>query len=497
MRSLRSRVLAWTIGGMALVLVVFGAAVYVMARHFASEEFDNSLQAAAQALAALVKVEDGKAEMELEDPDMPEFSRARRPAYFELWDGPAVVRRSASLGQQDLDLPGGSGKKRWCQAAKLPDGRAGRIAVLVFVPRAEPADEDGGGQDRTHDDKASTSSRVGGGGQNRTHDDRVSMSYHPITLAVARETRKMDEALASLGWLLAGGAAVSVLAMLVAASLVVRHGLGPLGALAGRIAAIRPENLAARVPTDGMPAEIAPVAARLNELLGRLEDALGRERALTADVAHELRTPLGGLQSTIEVALARSREADEYRQALADCLDIVRQTGGMAANLLVLARLEGGQVSLRPEPIRLAELVEATWRPHASRARGRGITLADRLAPDLACAADREILAIVLANLLANAAEYTPDGGLVEVAGRLGDDAVVLTFSNTGCTLSADEAARVFDRFWRGDAARSGTGVHCGLGLSLVDRAAHVLGGTVAAQVADGRFVVTVVLPVR
>jgi len=509
MTSLRSRLLAWTIGGMALVLAVFGVAVYAMARHFASEAFDDSLQDTARALSALVRVENGRAEIEMEDRDMPEFSRARRPAYFELWDGQTVVRRSASLGPQDIDATPVPGKTRWFRPARLPDGRPGRVAVLVFTPKAER--EDVG---PTAENPNAEGTGDGRGSLDRPAGDKTPTIAHPLMIAVVRETREMDDALASLAWTMAGVGAVSVLIMLVSAAVAVRRGLAPLAALAGRIADIGPENMAARVPTDELPAEIAPVVARLNELLGRLEAAILRERAMTADVAHELRTPIGGLQSTIEVALTRPRDADEYRQTLRDCLEIVRQTGGMTANLLALARLEGGQVPMRPEQIGLAEMVDAGWRPHEAAASGRGVSFQNRVPADLECAADREILAILMANLLANAAEYTDAGGRIEVSGGRADapdvpgasgqsvasggargDAVELTFANTGCTLSAAQAAHVFDRFWRGDSARAATGVHCGLGLSLADRAARVLGGKVAAQVADGRFAVTVVLP--
>jgi signal transduction histidine kinase len=369
--------------------------------------------------------------------------------------------------------------------------------VLNFEPRPEPANEETTGTD--HHDKI-TPSDADTPEESSEADDAgkgTPLPRHLLTLAVARDTLEMDKDLAALRWLLAGSAAGSVLVMLVVAGLVVRHGLRPLGALAGRIAAIREENLSARIPTGEMPAEMAPVGARLNELLERLDAAFRRERALTADVAHELRTPLGGIQSTIEVTLAQARPPEEYRQALRDCLEIVRQTGGMTANLLSLARLEGGQLPLHPETLRPAELVAALWRPHAASARERGIAFQNQIPPLLACATDREILAIVLANLLANAAEYTGDYGRIEVAGQTQGDTVVMTVRNPGGTLSADDAAHVFDRFWRGDTARSGTGVHCGLGLSLAERAMHVLGGSIAATVTDGTFTATVTLSAR
>jgi signal transduction histidine kinase len=152
--------------------------------------------------------------------------------------------------------------------------------------------------------------------------------------------------------------------------------------------------------------------------------------------------------------------------------------------------------------VRVAELLEALWRPHAAQAQARGIVLERRLPADLQCTADRDLLALVVSNLLANAVEYANDGGRIEVLGQAADDTLELSVANTGCNLSAAEVTHVFDRFWRGDAARTGTGVHCGLGLSLVERAVRALGGAVSATVSPygpvlggDRFVVRVTLP--
>ena len=213
-------------------------------------------------------------------------------------------------------------------------------------------------------------------------------------------------------------------------------------------------------------------------------------------MAHELRTPLAGLRSTIEVALSRPRPAAEQTQSLRECLEIVRQTQAMTDNLLALARIEGGQVSPRPQAVALAETVDAFWRPHARVAQARAITFANSLPAGLEGSVDRDLLAMALTNILANAAEYTSDGGRIEVSGQSKPGAVELVFSNTGCTLTAEQAAHVFDRFWRGDASRTGTGVHCGLGLALVERAVQALGGTVTAAAEDGRFVIRLTIPI-
>jgi signal transduction histidine kinase len=180
---------------------------------------------------------------------------------------------------------------------------------------------------------------------------------------------------------------------------------------------------------------------------------------------------------------------------MTDCLNIIRHMQAMVDNLLALARLEGGQSTLRPEAIHLAELLEVIWQPLAHRARERGITNTKQVPSDLVCTSDRDILIIVFTNLLTNAAEYTDDGGRIEVTATQAGGSIELAIANTGSRLSEEEERHVFDRFWRGDASRTGTGTHCGLGLALVQRAVASLGGTVVASVGDSIFTVRVTLP--
>jgi signal transduction histidine kinase len=139
---------------------------------------------------------------------------------------------------------------------------------------------------------------------------------------------------------------------------------------------------------------------------------------------------------------------------------------------------------VRAENLAPAGLVNDCWRLHAEDAAARGIVFENALPADLECSADRGILSLVIGNLLDNAAAYTNDGGTIraEVAG---ERPVEIVFSNTGCRLGPDQVARVFDRFWRGDPSRAGTGAHCGLGLALVQRAMRAIGGTATASIRE------------
>lgn len=468
--SLKSRLLLLTVAGMALVVGVFALAMNAAVDQSLTGGFDAALAATASTLAAEVEQQGNTINETFDEAemDLSAFKRPKRPDYYQLWyeDG-TVAARSPSLGSADLPRGKASPDTPAFDSLTLPDGRRGRAVTLVFLPKVEQ--EEGKRQ--------------------------PTAPLQRVTLVVARGTADIEAKRSAFRWLLAGAAAGTILLTLLVAALVVRQGLRPLDRLAAEIAAIREDRLDTTIPVEGMPREMAPIVQRLNDLLHRLEDAFRRERAFTADAAHELRTPLAGIRATLEVALSRVRKPEEYQIAVRESVAIIDHMQTIVGNLLMLARLEGGQVPLRPEPVPLRQEIERLWRPLAGQAEACGIRFAADVPAGLAATADRELMALAVSNLLANAAEYANNGGRIEVAGHGAGGKAELVFSNTGCRLSAEQARHVFERFWRGDTARA-AGVHCGLGLALVERAVAVLGGEVSVTVTpDGVFTVRLVLP--
>lgn len=464
-RSLRGRLLVWVIGGMAVLQVAFAAVVYEVMERSLREGYDAVLTSTLHTVGGAIEQNDRRVRFDIDERDLPEFRRVSRPDYFQIWlETGEVLARSSSLRGTNIrrpDVPVGTVTVR---RLRLPDGRNGRAAAFRFAPRSD-------------DEHA------------RLASPRL------VTVVVARDSSPLDEQMTSLRWLLGLGTGGTVAVSLVLAGLIVRQGLRPLAHLAGKIAALGQDDLSARISLEHLPSELAPVVQRLNDLLQRLDEAFARERAFTADAAHELRTPLAGLRATIEVALARPREQAAYREALSECLTIVQHTQTLADQLLVLARMEGRLTPVTTETIPLAELVETAWRPYAQAGAARNVVFLNRVSAGVSCTGDRGILLMALTALAANAAEYTDDGGRVEVSAVTRPSNVILTVSNTGCGLSGDDVAHIFERFWRGDPSRSETGLHCGLGLTLVQQAVSALGGTVAASVDDSVFNLRLTLP--
>jgi signal transduction histidine kinase len=423
--SLRSRLTGTVLVTVGAVLVALAVVLYAAVQSTAWRQHDEALLARAQALAAIAEHDDEGYEMSL-----PREPAGQRPSYIEVWrlDG-KVLARSASLASADLPRKAGPLGAEFSDVT-LPDGRAGRMVVLHFLPR----------------------------------DEASRARAEPLVLVLAEGTEAIDTAVASLrGWFLVLGlAALGAIALVTAWSL--GRGLRPLTDLAARIEEIDVRRLTTRLPADGQPAELVAPIHKLNELLARLESSFTRERQFTGDVSHELRTPLAGLRTLLEVTALADRSAPEYAAAIGSALAVVKQLGVLVENLLSLARLDAGQLAIEIEEVALRGLVDDCWKPHAALASSRSLRFSNSVPMNAIVRTDREKLRIVLGNLLANAAEYTDAGGWIEVNGISGG---VLEVADSGPAIPDDQIERVFDRLWRGDVARSGTGLHCGIGLSL------------------------------
>ncbi|MFO8013737.1 MAG: ATP-binding protein [Phycisphaerae bacterium] len=472
MRSLRTKLVASTAVGAAVVLVVAGLALYLLVRDGLVAQFDDAMLDKARLLASSVEVEHGKVDLEFDELDMGEFAAGERPSYLQVWLPNGSVRyRSPSLGDGDLDAPAGPADAPVLGPVVLPNGRPGRSVGLVFSPRVE-------------------------GGGRRDASAPPDTDGPRLTLVLARDVAPLAAPLARLKFLLVavGAAAVAVTAGVLWVA--VGRGLRPVERLAEDIGAVDETDLGRRITAAGAPAELAPVVDCLNRLLARLEAAFERERGFSADVAHELRTPLAGLRATMDVALVRPRDPAEYEEALRACLRITVRMQAMVEHLLALARLDAGQMEVRPESVSPARVVREAWQPLAERADARRLRLEWCLAEDGEVVTDPALLGLVVRNVLENAVGHADEGGAVTVETAAEGDAVRFRVTNTGSRLARDEAEHVFERFWRGDAARSDAGVHCGLGLPLVRKAAGVLGGTVEVRSQPGgEFRITVTLP--
>ncbi len=467
--SLRNRLLLGVTGGMTLLLIIFSLTIYTVISRALVSQFDESLASTVRMLAASVEVDEDKNEIEFEINRFPQFQSEDNPIYYELWraDG-SVVAKSPLLVGDDLSFITGPEGSVVLRGFAIRDNFPERSALLTFRPRAADSDESSG---------------------------RLSARQH-LTLAVARDARNLLGDLSLLRRLLLFSSVAIIGLAVVVAGLAVRHGLRPLNSLATGIAAISVEDLRARLGGGLLPDEILPIRDRLNELLARLQKSFDRERRFTADVAHEMRTPLAGMRSTLEVSLSRNRRIPEYREAIVDCLSMTTSMQAMVDSLLTLARIDAEQMTFRRVKIRPAELVNSCWRNFSAVAESRGISFQNLVPAEMTCESDPDGLAMALSNLFANAVEYADNDGRVWVSAEQSTSFAEIVVANTGCKLTQPQLGLVFDPFWRCDNSRTDTGVHCGLGLALVESVVKALQGRVIAEMQqNGVFSIKLILP--
>ncbi|KQV52642.1 hypothetical protein ASC95_07395 [Pelomonas sp. Root1217] len=297
-----------------------------------------------------------------------------------------------------------------------------------------------------------------------------------VTVLVGESESARQEILwAMLGPLLGLGAAALVLMLLLAVA-VLRWGLAPLRRLRTELATRQPDQLASLALAD-MPAELAPLLGTLNALFARIEALLQGERRLTADAAHELRTPIAAIRVQAQVAQG-ARDGAERAQALAATLAGCDRAARLVDQLLMLARLEAAAAPPRA-PLDLAALARQAVADAAESPQQRGHALALDARGPVPARGDPLLTQVLLRNLLDNALRYSPPGSPVTLSVDATTGGWQLCVEDGGPGLDEGGLARLGQRFQRGaEATSSGSG----LGWSIVLRIAALQGWGVSAD---------------
>jgi signal transduction histidine kinase len=310
-------------------------------------------------------------------------------------------------------------------------------------------------------------------------------------VAVGQSLEDRNEALTALiaSFGIAGPLAVAVASLIGYA--LATAGLAPVEAMRRRAAQISLAAGEQRLPLPAAHDEVRRLGETLNEMLDRLRRSFERERRFVADASHELRTPVAIVKTELEGALRTGDYGPEVRQALVAAVVECDRLAQLAEDLLVLARAADGRLPTRPEALRVRPLLEATRDRFADRAAQDGREIEIDAAPDLAVRADPLRLRQALGNLLDNALRH--GAGDVVLAARASGPGVELEVRDRGEGFAPELADRAFERFTRGDAARSGEGA--GLGLAIVQAIAEAHGGDAGIGRADGATRVHIWLP--
>ena len=456
--TLSARLSAFLLGAVGLLLLAFSATLYGLAAKYLNRQVDERLDAALNTLVAAAEVNAGGVEWEPEERSL-SFGR-RTVAEPFLW----VVRDDrgrlvdGSIPESDPRFPIFLAPANGPRAATVADrdGHPWRLLSrrLDAPPEARLASDPGG-----------------------------ATRYAALRIGAAASLSGTREAVANLGWLLAGLSAGTWLLTAIVGGRLSRRALRPVAAMAEAARAIGGDDVAPRLPQPRSGDELADLGRAFNDLLDRLDEAHERQRRFTGDASHQLRTPLTAIQGQVDLALRQDRSPEEYRRVLTLVRSRARHLGQIVEALLFLARADAEAHRPAFEAIDLCE-----WLPDHLGARPGSGELRLDVEPGSPCIvrAQRTLLGELLDNLLDNAEKYGAADAPTLVTLRGDEGGVRIAVADAGPGVAPEAVPFLFEPFYRADAARTRGAPGLGLGLSVAAKLARLFGGELGVQSTPG-----------
>ncbi len=298
--------------------------------------------------------------------------------------------------------------------------------------------------------------------QDRSSDEQVERNFALLFIAV-----------------LAGGVVASALIAII----VTRHGLQPLRQMTQSFGRVGPDHLKEHIGSAGWPRELQPLTIAFDEMLKRLDDSFTRLSQFSADLAHELRTPIANMLGEAQVALTRDRAAAEYRETIESSVAECERLSRIVDNLLFVARVDAAREPIARKQFDARAAVEKIAAFYQTVAEDRHVTIS--CSGDEQICADPDLFERAVGNLLDNALRFTAERGSIHIALSKHNSALEVAVSDTGSGIAPEHLPRVFDRFYRAESSRGSDGA--GLGLSLVKSIVDLHGGSATIESEIGR----------
>jgi heavy metal sensor kinase len=457
--TLLNRVSAFFLAALAIALVGYSLAFYLVARIYLVSQFDDGLHNALRILAASVEVEPDDAKWQPGEFNV-EFDQAtlRDVRWVVSDERGQMVDHSPQVSRSD--------------AAFQP--------VLEFTETEHQAEED---------PLSIGSWRVLQKQLNAPEPKPLAVrephEYAGIRITVARSQNELAATLRSLAWLVI---LLPVGVWLLAAAIgraYVRRALEPLRAMADRARSVKGADFGIRLPVGSSPDELADLGNAFNRLLDELQHSYERQHRFTGDAAHQLRTPLAVLQGQIDVALRRPRSSAEHEQTLRVLSDQVVEFRQIVDSLLFLARAENDATVPEQERLELGGWLRDyvnRWSDHPRRG-----DLNIETNGSVEATVSRPLLSQLLDNLVSNALKYSQPGTPVVVGLGHSAGSVALSVADRGAGIDPADQAAIFEPFFRSASARREGIAGTGLGLAVASRIATALGGTLRCDSTPGQ----------
>lgn len=472
-RSIRSKLALYVLLLLAVLVIGLLTSVYLLARRSIWQSFRDSLAAEARSLASMMEYEKGGA-FDIEIPDSPRsrFDPVPGSEYYRVFDrlGRRLAVSHSLQSRTELWQP----PPNWFGTARLGDAIFHKIRVggeekglltLKCLPRIEATEEKDVGTA-----------------------DPLDLQRAAIVVQVTRSTRPVRHLLGHLRTILLVGGFLTLAIATLGSRMVAHVGLRPVRNLASSVEGINEHTLGTRVPHSGLPKELIPLATKTNEMLSRIENAFQREKRFTSDAAHEIRTPLSALITSLEVALRKNRTAQEYKDAMTDCLSSARNLNQLTDSLLFLAALDAGKLRPQSRAVDIEKLLDETIGIYKEKAKKKSLSVTTNASVREATV-EPDLLVPILNNLISNAIEYCRPGDSISISAyrRDSDEAMCIGVADTGPGIPRSEIEKLFYRFYRRrQQGETGT-AHAGLGLAIAAKAAQAMGGRIEVESEVGK----------
>jgi heavy metal sensor kinase len=452
--TVRSRLTLWYVSALALILVAFGASVYVMLARALHRRVDEGLRSTLDISTTSLThdTQEGQSSESAAQSTAAELSHPQQAMMIFDGDGRLLAEHPY---EDKLHI-------------RLPDlGSMPGDEVYLYTV-AEEGDAD--------DQHRLAVRRV-----------RIPPAGTPFIILASQPLEAVEGELESLREILFYATPAALLLAGVGGWFLARRGLAPVAAMAQSARRIGAGSLERQLPVADPRDELGQLATTFNELLARLDAAFDEQRRFMADASHELRTPLSVLSTAAGVTLKKPhREEEEYREALQLMAEQTRRLSRIVQDMFTLARADAGHYPLRREALYLDDLLAEVARAGGLLASGKGVSVELSNLPESAFRGDEDLLRQMVLNLVDNAVKFTPEGGRVRLGLARRGGEYLLSVSDTGPGIPDAARPHVFERFYRADRARSrAEDGGAGLGLAIARWIAQAHDGDLELSASD------------
>ncbi len=434
--SVRGRLTLWYVSALALILVLFGIAVYVIFSRALHRRVDHALHATIEISITSLNhdTQEGQSPQSAAQSTAAELSHPQQAMMIFDDRGQLLATHP---GEEDLHI-------------ELPDRATIPEADVLLYTVANQA--------------------------NRKENHRIAVrrvtippAGTPYIILASQPLEPVEDELESLREILYFAAPIVLLLAGFGGWFLARQGLAPVMAMARSAREIGAGSLDSQLPVANPRDELGQLATTFNELLGRLDKAFGEQRRFMADASHELRNPLSVISTAAGVTLKKEHRAeDEYREALQIVAEQTRRLSRIVNDMFMLARADSGRYPLRKRTLYLNDLLDEVARAGAVLASNKNASIELTNMQDAVFHGDEDLLRQMLLNLVDNAVKFTPSEGLVRLSLERRADDYLLSVADTGAGIPAEARSHIFERFYRADRTRTRSeDGGAGLGLAI------------------------------